>query len=176
MKKVETIYFVEGECEKNFINSFKANREIISGKVRITNLWEITNITKVVRLLPREKAIIYVVFDTDVTSEIKRFCANLTSLSKHARKIILLPQHGHFEDELAFACGKLATKDLPAHLYGLPSIKQCKAKLAQDKNLVSNLASKGFELPLMWSRTDIAEQLNLSINNIHWGVEHVLIS
>lgn len=176
MKKVETIYFVEGECERNFLNSFKTSGEIISGKVRITNLWEITKITKVTRLLPREKAIIYVVFDTDVTSEQERFCANLKSLSKYARKLILLPQHRHFEDELAFACGRLETRNLPSHLYGLNSISECKTKLAQDKNLVSNLNSKGFELPQMWSRSDIVEQLNLSINNIHWGVEHVLIT
>lgn len=175
MTKVETIYFVEGECEKNFINSFKASREIISGKVRITNLWETANITKVIRLLPKEKAIIFVVFDTDVISEIERFRANVKSLSKHARKIVLLPQHGHFEDEIAFACSKLATKNLPMHLYGLQTMSECKTKLAQDNNLVNNLRPKGFELSMMWSRAEIVERLNLSVKNLHWGIEHVLM-
>ncbi|PWQ96541.1 hypothetical protein [Leucothrix pacifica] len=173
MSKVETIYFVEGECEKNFINSFKTNRAIISGKVRITNLWETANINRIIRSLPKQGAVIYVAFDTDVTSEAERFCANIKALSKHCRKIILLPQHEHFEDELAFACQQ-ATRDLPSYLYGLSSLSECKTKLAQDKNLVSNLNAKGFVLARMWSRTDIIEQLILPKNNIQWGIEYVL--
>lgn len=174
MKKVTTLYFVEGECEENFIHSFKAKREIFSGKVQKTNLWEITNINRILRSLPREKSNIYVVFDTDVLTSVDRFCKNIHALSKHARSIVLLPQHEHFEDEIAFACGQMASRDIPAHLYRLSSISECKTKLAQDKNLVNNLRSKGFDLSAMWARTDIEKQLSLPSKNVSWGIVYVL--
>lgn len=66
------------------------------------------------------------------------------------------------------------TKNLPEYLYQLQGMAECKTKLAQDKNLVKSLRAKGFELPKMWSRLDIAEQVNLPKNNLLWGVEHVL--
>lgn len=177
MKKVETIYFVEGECEMSFVNSFKANRDIISGKVRKVNFWEVANINRIIRSLPKGKSNIFVVFDTDVTSEMTRFSENIKALSKYSRKLVLLPQYKHFEDEIAFACSQPAAKDLPEYLYRCQTMKVFKQKFSQDKNLVNNLSSKGFELPIMWSRPEIAEQqLDLKMKNLFWGIDHVVSS
>lgn len=176
MSKTETVYYVEGECEKNFINSFKSNKALTPGKVLIVNFWELSNINKVIRLLPRgKKADIFVVFDTDVISETERFSANIKTLSKSARKIVLLPQTFNFEDEIVFAFSLQNTRIMTRHLYQLDTIEEFKTKFAQDKNLVNNLNSKDFDLKKLWIRGEIAERLNLPAKNILWGVEHALL-
>ena len=47
MSKTESVYYVEGEYEKNFINSFKSNKALTPGKVLTVNFWGKTWIERI---------------------------------------------------------------------------------------------------------------------------------
>ena len=101
MKNRRVYYFVEGECEKELVDSLKSNPSlIIPGKSKVFN-----PITK--RLSPNDfvtilpNSIIVFIFDTD-TSDINILEHNLKMVRKYLAKseVILVPQVKNFEDEL----------------------------------------------------------------------------
>ncbi len=101
MKNKRVYYFVEGECEKELVDSLKLNPSlIIPGKSKVFN-----PITK--RLTPNDfvtilpNSIIIFIFDTD-TNDINILEHNLKMIRKYLSKteVVLIPQVKNFEDEL----------------------------------------------------------------------------
>lgn len=100
-KMKNCVYFVEGECEKNFISALKENPSlIVPGKATVLNVLteEITK-SRLVMISPGTTVVF--VFDTDVpiTDRLKQNIANVEKYCSRS-KLIFLPQVRNLEDEL----------------------------------------------------------------------------
>lgn len=151
-------YYVEGECEKNFIVSFThaKNSEYILHPGKVEKLNPITSKisdTKA-RTIKRDTRIVFV-FDTDVenTSILEE---NIKTLNRIARvdtkDIIFLMSIKKFEEEIAFSCSDIHDVKGLIKLFNSQGTSSLKTDLANCKNLEDKLKQAGFDIKLMWSR------------------------
>lgn len=93
MKKSKSILFlIEGETEEKLIKELK-----LLGKIQYFNFWD-TDISKIIARIRADE--VYIVYDTDVTTNINRFIKNLKKLQMQKIKFYLLQQTNNLEDEI----------------------------------------------------------------------------
>lgn len=93
-------YFVEGSCEKTFIDALKENpSQLIAGKVTVLNVVQ-NKIKSSILIGLKERSRIVFVFDTDIDNNISILKDNIKSVKKYCHKveIITIPQVNNFED------------------------------------------------------------------------------
>ena len=151
-------YYVEGECEKNFIISFAhaKNSEYVLHPGKVEKLNPITSKiseTKA-RTIKRDTKIVFV-FDTDVenTSILEENIKTLNRIARVDNKdIIFLMSIKKFEEEIAFACSDIHDIKGLIKLFNSQGETALKTDFANCKNLEDKLKQAGFNIKLMWTR------------------------
>lgn len=149
-------YFVEGDCEKAFINAFvhadKGEYRFFPGKVEVFNV-VFQKISPVKAMTIKRGTKIVFVYDTDVKST-DIFESNIDILEKYAGinpgNIIFVPSVRKFEDEIARACPGIKNIN---ELLGTKGTEDFKKKFINHKDIVSKLLSVGFDMVKMWAQT-----------------------
>lgn len=151
-------YYVEGECEKNFLNSFMhaKNSEYIIHPGRIERLNPITSRisdTKA-RTIKRDTTIVFV-FDTDVEST-SILEENIKTLNRIAyidvRNIIFLMSVKRFEEEIVYSCKNISDIKGLIRLFNSQGLTALKTDFLNCKNLEDKLKQAGFDISVMWTR------------------------
>lgn len=150
-------YFVEGECEKKFIDSFKIDpyNAFVSGKVSVFNVIKrrIT-INRLMTLNP--KTIIILVYDIDVL-DTHILEENIKLLKKYKFKDVYhIHSIQNFEDELVYASNLKKIDDL----FGTKCLDDFKSKFINHKDIIHKLDDIGFDVNKMWSRKNINPPFN----------------
>ena len=151
-------YYVEGECEKNFVMTFThaKNSEYILRPGKVERLNPITSKiseTKA-RTIKRDTKIVFV-FDTDVenTSILEE---NIRTLNRIAHvnddDIIFLMSIKKFEEEIAFSCNDIQGVKGLIKLFNSQGTSAFKTDFSNCKNLEDKLRQVGFDIKLMWTR------------------------
>lgn len=152
-------YYVEGECEKNFIYSFThaKNSDYILHPGKIEKLNPITSKiseTKA-RTIKRDTRIVFV-FDTDLEST-SILEENIKTLNRIARvsheDIIFLMSIKKFEEEIAFSCKDIHNVKGLMKLFNSQGTSALKTDFSNCKNLEDKLKQAGFDIKLMWTRS-----------------------
>ena len=150
MKKLIN-YFVEGECEKQFLNTLKDPKYnlVNTGKVFVFNVVNKKLLSN--RLISLDKnSIIVLIYDTD-TPNIDILNKNLLTFTQHGFKNIY---HVHsvknFEDEIVFSTSLQSINDF----FNTNSIADFKKKFIKSNSdhLYSKLKEFHFDKNKMWSR------------------------
>ena len=151
-------YYVEGECEKNFLNSFMhaKNSEYIIHPGRIEKLNPITSRisdTKA-RTIKRDTTIVFV-FDTDVEST-TILEENIKTLKRIAyidvKDIVFLMSIKRFEEEIVYSCKKISDIKGLIKLFNSQGLTALKTDFLNCKNLEDKLKQVGFDISVMWTR------------------------
>lgn len=111
MKSKRVLYLVEGETEKVFLTALMLDQKLEHGRVQIFNCWD-RKVTSILRSFPRagfDK--IYILFDTDVIQRVDNFIHSVKEIRKVSKRVFLLQQTRHFEDELVYSCSQLNSVD-----------------------------------------------------------------
>lgn len=156
-------YFVEGECEKNFISSFihaqKSDLMLQPGKIEKLN--PVTQkISEAKALTINNDTKVVFVFDTDIQNT-QILDANIETLKDIAGleddDIILVMSVKNFEEELIYSAVKFKNIN---QLFSTKGIHAFKKEFANCKNIEDKLLALGFDLKLIWAR-----QPNGNFNN-----------
>ncbi len=145
-----TIYFYEGETEKNLLIALKTLRYIPAGKLKKFNLWE-SDIKKQFRTFQKTDQLRFVI-DTDTMSPPDIFVKNMHILKKYTFCLII--QNTNLEDELKISCSKSSNRILFNDFYDVSSKNEFKKRFAQDKNLQTKLDNQNFDFNTLWQNTD----------------------
>lgn len=144
-------YFVEGECEKKFINELKVPKTdlILPGKVEVLNV-VCEKISRQRLMVLNPKTNIILVYDIDVeNTEILDY--NLELLREFKFKNIYHIQSIHnFEEELVYATSLKTIHEM----YQTVSIDEFKSKFIHQNNLFSKLKKMNYDNSKMWSRVN----------------------
>lgn len=152
-------YYVEGECEKNFLNSFMhaKNSEYIIHPGRIEKLNPISSRisdTKA-RTIKRDTTIVFV-FDTDIEST-SILEENIKTLNRIAyvdvKDIIFLMSVKRFEEEIVYSCKKVSDIKGLIKLFNSQGLTAFKTDFLTCKNLEDKLRQAGFDISVMWTRS-----------------------
>lgn len=139
------VILVEGDNEVSLFSHLKKEGIIEAKKIAKKNLWDICIKSYSINIPPNSDVI--VIFDTDVTTGVDRFIANVEFLAKQKRKVILLQQTKNFEDEIAHCC--LLTKTaLFKQFCNTPTAqkKDFKRDVNQCGNLLAKLNGLGWDV------------------------------
>ncbi|MBO7573819.1 MAG: hypothetical protein J6T25_03485 [Bacilli bacterium] len=152
-------YYVEGECEKNFLSSFmhaKSSEYIIHpGKIEKLNPVTSKISETKARTIKRDTRIVFV-FDTDVenTSILEE---NIKTLKRIAfiegKDIIFLMSVKRFEEEIVFSCSNIKDVKGLIKLFNSQGLSAFKTDFSHCKNLEDKLKQAGFEIKTMWIRS-----------------------
>lgn len=151
-------YYVEGECEKNFVMTFThaKNSEYILHPGKVERLNPITSKiseTKA-RTIKRDTKIVFV-FDTDVENA-SILEENIRTLNRIAHvnddDIIFLMSIKKFEEEIAFSCNDIQGVKGLIKLFNSQGTSAFKTDFSNCKNLEDKLRQAGFDIKLMWTR------------------------
>lgn len=142
-------YYVEGECEQHFLDTFKSgkNPKFKAGKVEVFNVLT-EKITKM-RLINFSKSTsLVLVYDTD-KSPTDIFEKNLELLQNNPNicEIIHVQSVNNFEEELVYSCNIKNINEL----FGTESAKEFKTKFISS-NIETKLKKFGFDFKKIWSR------------------------
>ena len=146
-------YFVEGECEKAFVNAFihaeKGEYRFLPGKIEVFNV--VTQKISVMKAMSIKRGTkIVFIYDTDV-SRVDTFESNIDILERHAginvEDIIFIPSVRKFEEEISRCCSGI--KDIN-ELLNTKGTEEFKKKFISHKDIVSKLLSVGFNMEEMW--------------------------
>ena len=152
-------YYVEGECEKNFLNSFMhaKNSAFIIHPGRIERLNPITSRisdTKA-RTIKRDTTIVFV-FDTDIEN-ISILEENIKTLNRIAyidtKDIIFLMSVKRFEEEIVYSCKNIHDVKGLVKLFNSQGLTALKTDFLNCKNLEDKLKQAGFDISVMWTRS-----------------------
>ena len=151
MAPVYNTYIYEGETEEKFIASLLETELIPAGKKQKFNLWD-KEVSNILRKFKPKNNNIYIVFDTDITTNLVRFNRNLKRLSKDAsvKKIFLMQQTLNLEDELLYCCGCTRAKLLSS--FGAEGIDEFKSKFIKEKRITYRLEELAFDSQKLWTR------------------------
>lgn len=147
-------YYVEGECEKNFLKALMYIKSygFVEGRVEILNFVNTKLSYAKAKTIKRETKVV-IVFDTDTTSADILF-ENLETLKKASgikqKDIFLIPSVNNFEDELVCSCSKIKNIN---DLFKTRGIDEFKKKFIKHKDLFSKLKDAGFDINKMWIKT-----------------------
>lgn len=143
----ETIFLVEGKCEKEFINDLKKMKNI-PAKIKLYN--PLKSFYKILRSYHQDDTL-YFVFDTDIlnSTTIKIFERNLSILKGFKNKFLIM-QIENFEDELVYSCSKLNKKLDLFQLFDTNSENEFKENFINQSNRLEKLDSKGFDISKLW--------------------------
>lgn len=152
-------YYVEGECEKNFLNSFMhaKNSAFIIHPGKIEKLNPITSRisdTKA-RTIKRDTTIVFV-FDTDIEN-ISILEENIKTLKRIAyievKDIIFLMSVKRFEEEIVYSCKNISDIKGLIKLFNSQGLTALKTDFLTCKNLEDKLRQAGFDISTMWIRS-----------------------
>lgn len=151
-------YFVEGECEKKLIDTYKVakNNNLTSGKVEVFNFinQEISN-QRIAVLKP--KTTIILVYDIDVEN-IKILNKNIKKLNSYGfKKIYHIQSIKNFEDEICFASN---IKNINL-IFNTVSKKDFKKEFNHCSKLDIKLKSIKFDINKIWSRLNSSSPFNI---------------
>lgn len=149
-------YFVEGDCEKSFVNALihnnKGEYRFFPGKIEVFNV--VTQRISSMKAMSIKKGTkIVFIYDTDVKT-IDIFESNIDILEKYANinpcEIIFIPSVRKFEEELVRSCEDIKNIN---DLLGTKGIDEFKKKFINHKDIVSKLISVGFDIKKLWVQT-----------------------
>lgn len=148
-------YFVEGECETALLKALMHSQDngyfICPGKIEIVNvIYEKISVTKAMTLKKGTKVVF--VYDTDVkkTDVLEKNIDTLISFScVGIEDIIFVQSYKTLEDEIVYSCSGI--NDINK-LLATNSKEDFKRKFINHKDIVSKLASVGFDINKIWSR------------------------
>lgn len=142
-------YYVEGDCEKHFIDTFKSgkNPQLKAGKVEVFNILneKLTN----VRLISFTKGTtLIIVYDTDVAAtEVFKNNLKLLEANDNISKIYHVQSVKNFEEEIVYSTNVNKINDV----FETEGINEFKHKFV-NSNVESKLKSINFKMELIWSR------------------------
>lgn len=146
-------YFVEGDCEKKFIDIFKMPKYgfILPGSTQVFNFIneEISDL-RIMQLNPNTHIIL--VYDTDIENT-HMLDKNIRKLNKHGfQKIYHVQSIKNFEDEIVFSSN---IKNINS-LFSTSSKNEFKRTFckANNQSLFKKLKSINFNFKAIWSRQD----------------------
>lgn len=147
-----TVYYVEGETERTFIESLAKELQLIRpGKVRVLNIAnQLLGSYERRRFTPDETAVF--VFDTDIqpTDTLKRN-AEILEKEKKARSLrdyLFVLQVPNLEGEILRCCSRIHRI---REFFGTRNDSDFKQMMAQAKTLKTTLERNGFDPSLLWS-------------------------
>lgn len=149
-------YFVEGECEEKFINTFKfGNNQIFpTGKVQVFNVVN-KRISKAQVISLKENSKIFFVYDID-TGNVSILEDNLSLFAKYGfNNIKHIQSINNFEEELIYSTSLTKIQDFSK---GISNLDDFKYKFINHKNLISKLSSLNFDENKIWSRVSLKGQ------------------
>ncbi|MCF6298327.1 MAG: hypothetical protein L3J01_00440 [Thiomicrorhabdus sp.] len=146
----KTIYFYEGETEKNLLVALKTLRCIPAGNLKKFNLWE-SDIKNQFRTFQKTDQLRFVI-DTDTVSPSTTFVNNIKHLKPYIFCLII--QNTNLEDELRISCSKSSDRTLFNDFYNVSSKNEFKTRFAQDKKLQTKLLTQNFDFNTLWQNTD----------------------
>ena len=145
-------YFVEGECEKHFVNIYKRlpTGGLKPGKVEVFNVARDLLEPQRIMGIPR-KAVVVFIFDVDCGGRDK-VNQNIERVTRYSypKSIVLVPSVENFEDELVRSTP--GAKNIEA-FFGVRSPREFKSRFLSCQNLAEKLESLGFDLSSMWTTT-----------------------
>ena len=142
-------YFVEGECEKKLIDSFKVEpyNRFISGKVSVFNFIQKTITWNRLMMLTPNTTIV-LVYDIDV-QDTHILEKNIMTLKKYGfKEIYHIQSIKNFEDELLYSSKLKNINDL----FNTEGVKEFKSAFLQHKDICSKLEVVDFSTEKIWSR------------------------
>ena len=148
-----TLYYVEGECEKNLLKSFMYvdGYHFQPGRVSVFNFINQEFPLIKARSIPRGSKIA-IAIDTDV-KRIDLLKHNLKMLERHAdipkKDIVFLMSKDNLEEELLFACSSLSRI---SQLFNTNGKAEFKKQFASHQDLHHKLLGVGFDPRKMWTR------------------------
>lgn len=158
------IYYVEGDCEEQFIKSMKLDpAKLLPGKVKIYNIIQ-NEIPRSQLLTISPGTIVTLVFDTDkpITQHLKK---NIDQLKRHCQsvKIVYLAQVLNFEDELVRATDVKKIQELTKS----KSVSEFKSDFCRmkEKECRSMLERHKIDLDKMWVE-DVGDAFGFLRNQI----------
>ena len=151
-------YYVEGECEKNFLSSFmhaKSSEYIIHpGKIEKLNPVTSKISETKARTIKRDTRIVFV-FDTDVENTLI-LEENIKTLKRisfiESKDIIFLMSIKRFEEEIVFSCNSIKDVKGLIKFFNSQGLSAFKTDFSHHKNLEDKLKQAGFDIKLMWNR------------------------
>lgn len=147
-------YFVEGECEEKFINSFKVApiNKVLSGKVEVFNFINNKISNQRIAVLKRN-TIIILVYDIDVEKS-QVLEENIKKLNKYGFKnIIHIQSIKNFEDELVYSTKLNNINDM----FNTEGKDEFKKAFIKQKDIVNKLEKVEFDINKIWSRVNSKE-------------------
>lgn len=156
-KMERKIFFVEGECEKVFIeNMYNNGYDKFTGRknIEIFNICY-DDIKKIKNKFSMRNIDIYFVFDTDILvknekNEQNNFMKNFNLLKNTENNKYYIIQVKDFEDELVHSCTKLSKESDLFALFNAKNKKECKSHFISQNNRLNKLNGKGFDISKLW--------------------------
>jgi len=150
-KKENLLYFVEGETETALLNALT-----ILGKKQKLNLWE-QDVSRFVRRIKPDTSI-YILYDTDVLHQYRRFIDNLKKLDteKNVANIFLLQQTENLEDEVAFAC-TISSRNKLFRAFNTQDATEFKSVFIKTNNLLERLNKLKLNPEKLWQGEHLVE-------------------
>lgn len=151
-------YYVEGDCEQNFLRSYMhaKNQDVLIRPGRIEVLNPVAERISSVKAMTIKKGTkVVLVFDTDVknVSILEENVQTLRRVSGLTNKDILFVLSVKcFEDELVYSSRKLSNIKGLIDLFKAEGMNAFKSGFSNCKNLVDKLSQVGFDLRRMWTR------------------------
>ncbi|WP_311749753.1 hypothetical protein [Proteus terrae] len=147
-------FFVEGETEEHFLKDLRKSEYILPKKILKFNLWDGTS-RKLKGLLSSAKGTkpyFFIIYDTDVVSNIDNFKDNLNLLHGYSGTIFLVQQNFNLEDELMHACNCSMDTLCDAFLCRDTSNREFKRNVLRCDKMLKKLKVIGFDHVKMWSK------------------------
>lgn len=145
-------YFVEGQCEKAFLEAFMhAKTKIVfqAGKVDIFNMI-LERFSKARALAIKKNTKVVIVYDTDF-GNIKILKENIDTILKYASlkidDIIFMQSVKNFEDEIVCSCTSISSIN---EVFGTDSVEKFKKKFISHNSLATKLIKLGFDIKKIW--------------------------
>lgn len=153
------MFFVEGECERVFIEDmFKNGYHKFTGRknIEVFNIYY-GDVEKIKNKFSMRNIDIYFVFDTDKLVENKKneqdnFMKNFNLLKNIKNNKYFIIQVKDFEDELVYSCAKLNNRLDLFQLFKTNSKTEFKTKFIRDKKRLEKLdgKDKDFDISKLW--------------------------
>lgn len=157
--------FVEGECEKKFIEDLLSSRQIkILLKVKKINLWMENSIKKHIITIKKDDKI-FIIFDTDTVNNQNKskFIKNLNLLIRNKNKIVLLEQNQNFEDELCYSLNFTRLQLLKE--FKADGVSEFKSRFIALTSTSNKLKCLNINWEKLWNRSVIYKDIEHQINN-----------
>lgn len=148
-------YFVEGDCEKKFIDAYKQGefQFLNSGKVEVINPVNTYISRSRIRSL-KQNTIVVLVYDVD-KGNIDVLKENLNRFKQFSiTKIIHVQSITNFEDEIVFSTNVTKIDDV----FGVKGVDNFKTAFIAHKDIANKLKSILFDNTKIWSRVNTIYQ------------------